>query len=153
MSITVGVDTYVTVLEADVYIEKRPNSASWSALTDAQKESYLLIACEKIDLQRIRGLKYDDAQALEFPRDFELYTDTENEVPTRVKQAQIIEANGYANETSASVDIKNGIKSRSIKSASVTYSDKKSNNSGLKLDSTTARMKLRPYLLNTVIRR
>jgi len=153
MAITVGTDTYVTVTEADTYINKRPNATAWTALTTAQKEGYLLVAREKIDLQNIRGQRYTETQDLEFPRDFKLIADILGEVPTRVKESQTIEANMYANETAATTDIRNGIKSRSIKSASVTYSDKKSNNSGLKLDSTMARMKLGPYLLKTITRR
>lgn len=48
MTITVGIDTYLTIAQADAYWARRNNSV-WSAATDAQKEKALLESTQYLD--------------------------------------------------------------------------------------------------------
>lgn len=74
MTITVGIDTYVTVSEADEYISKFYVSTDerrieWEALTEADKEVYLRQALSRIENLRFQGRKCNgNEQILSFPR-------------------------------------------------------------------------------------
>lgn len=74
MTITVATDTYITILEADAYIESTRISTdaqrvAWGALSDANKEIMLRNATYAIDRIRFTGKKNDPDQTLAFPRD------------------------------------------------------------------------------------
>lgn len=110
--ITVGVDTYVTVEEADEYIagyyrltdEQR---IAWEAAERSDKEVTLRRACAAINGLSFRGVKFRYPQILAFPRYFganyamlngtlyaaevDRYPELK-EVPDAVKHAQIEEA-------------------------------------------------------------
>ena len=63
MTITVGVDTYVTVAEADTYLR-----GAWSAFDTADKESALVEAARSMETLTWKGSKTSEAQALAWPR-------------------------------------------------------------------------------------
>lgn len=88
---TPGVDTYITVAEADAIITSRMVSAdsrrkAWEALSIADKEVYLRHALDHIDSLPLQGRKRDSGQPLQFPRH------THGAVPDDVKAAQALEA-------------------------------------------------------------
>lgn len=125
MAITVGTDTYVTLAEANTYVDDNYISTStkyttWSALTDSDKEIYLKKATKKIDRQLLRGLKAIATQTLEFPRAIQsdygynyignvylvrrFHPDyvVETEVSQAVKDAQVEEALGVMSTSESS---------------------------------------------------
>lgn len=88
---TVGVDTYVTVDEADTYISTHYVSSSaeqqrWSGLSVNDKTAYLLNALAHIERLPIKGRKAVYWQPLAFPRLLDIY---DIAVPVNVKAAQI----------------------------------------------------------------
>lgn len=71
--LTVGTDTYVTLDEANTYVDDNyvnsdEEKVAWTALCTTDKEIYLKRATKKIDIQRLAGIKAVDTQTLEFPR-------------------------------------------------------------------------------------
>jgi hypothetical protein len=73
MSITVGTDTYISVIDADTYMANSYVSTStefttWDVLSDGDKEIHLKNATKRLDRQMLRGVKAVDSQTLEFPR-------------------------------------------------------------------------------------
>lgn len=69
----VGVNSYVTIDEADTYIEThyRKNNAGrlrWSVLDEEDKIILLINACEEIELLQYVGRKVKLGQVLAFPR-------------------------------------------------------------------------------------
>lgn len=97
-------DTYVTLLEADGYVDNHYTSTSnerieWAKITPEDKEIYLKNACIKIELLIFVGEKYDKEQTLTFPRKVLLASEAVA-VPQNVKRAQIEEAIEMAIPTS-----------------------------------------------------
>lgn len=118
MSITVGINSYVTLEEAELIIDDMFNADEWTALTEPQKEKALKTAVfQGLDLLSLRGTKLDpDIQVLEFPRSFE------TTVSNSVKMAQCYEAVEIARANySAEKAQQEGIASKSIAGASVSY--------------------------------
>jgi hypothetical protein len=118
MSITVGVNSYVTLEEAELIIADMFNADEWTALTDQQKEKALKTAVfQGLDLLSLRGTKLDSStQVLEFPRSYE------TTVSNSVKMAQCYEAVEIARANySAEKAQQEGISSKSIAGASVSY--------------------------------
>ena len=85
MPITVGIDGYNTVAEADSYFENRLFSDDWTNLPDSvMKEQYLRTATLLQDtLCTWDGSKTDEDQNLEFPRN------GETEIPANIKKANL----------------------------------------------------------------
>ncbi len=50
MALTVGVDSYITLVEAEAYILDEINHTSWDALDDITKENYLRIAYDYMQM-------------------------------------------------------------------------------------------------------
>lgn len=68
MTITVDVDTYITLADANAYAAPRGNAA-WDAATDAQKEFALTEAAEYLDSSyAFKGKITSTAQVLAWPR-------------------------------------------------------------------------------------
>lgn len=66
--ITVGTNSYISVAAATSYFDERLYSTSWTSAEAADKIKALIMATKKIDRQKIRGLKANSDQTLEFPR-------------------------------------------------------------------------------------
>lgn len=66
--ITVGIDTYTTVAEADTYFASTLKDAIWTALGTPVKEICLKTACRKMETLPYTGVKTISTQLLEFPR-------------------------------------------------------------------------------------
>lgn len=88
MALEVGTDSYVTLAEANTYVQNNFLSTSqarvsWNALDDGDKEVLLRASCSQMQLLPYVGCKKDRDQRLSFPR---MYQDS---VPYEVKSAQI----------------------------------------------------------------
>lgn len=69
----VGIDSYVTIYDADAYVASRYISSDaarlrWDALPDDDKEILLIQACAEIEALQLRGKKMSRDQLLAFPR-------------------------------------------------------------------------------------
>lgn len=151
---------YVTVEEADTYIESRyvttnVDRVRWEALEDSDRGVYLLQSVEAIDVLPFHGKKYlEEVQVLSFPRvvgyDY-LYLASTPTIPDVVKYAQI------ENALSLSCEIDNsqynemrlqGVQSYSIGNLSESLRDMGSSNITYDgIASIKALKLLKPYLL------
>ena len=65
---TPGVDSYVSLNEANVYAIAAQPDSRWHSLTSEQREQRLLLACEQLEALPFSGRKTRAEQALSFPR-------------------------------------------------------------------------------------
>ncbi|MDP9438996.1 MAG: hypothetical protein M3P49_09655 [Actinomycetota bacterium] len=69
MALRLGVNSYVTVPQADSYFQDRLFTEPWDGKPLRQKEQALVMATTKIDRLRLEGEKtYGEGQVLQFPR-------------------------------------------------------------------------------------
>lgn len=73
MSLTVGVDSYVSVEEAnriaaETYLSNNEILVKWKALSDSDKEVLLRTSCRDINNLKFDGVKQSVGQILAFPR-------------------------------------------------------------------------------------
>lgn len=93
MTITVGVDTYVTVVEADTFLAKSIRATSWASLDNDTKEAALVSAAREMQTLPWIGTLTTPGQALSWPRSG--VTDREGQaissatVPQDIKNGQI----------------------------------------------------------------
>lgn len=87
-------NSFVTLVEAEAYMEGRGNASTWTAATDAEKNVTLVEATRDIDVQNYRGKRASSTQALDWPRDWAVDPDDpyldyfdSDEIPTRIKNA------------------------------------------------------------------
>ena len=126
ITLEVGVNTYVTLEEANSILEAIFDNAEWAALTDEQKKVCLVNAANKFNLLTVKGSKLDTEQALIFPRSLETSTSD------KVKMAQCYEAleicrYNYKRER----EMNSGIVSRSMDNVSVSYAKQSNRQRGL----------------------
>jgi len=159
MAINIGIDTYISVTDADTYVSENHISTStkyttWDALEDSDKEIYLKKATSKIERLQIRGMKAVGTQTLQFPRAiYSKYYRTdlprttirlngnwviEEEVTDLVKHAQVEEAlemavNGYEISKREKLQ-REGVKSYRLGDLSESFVDGISSSSRLKSD-------------------
>lgn len=97
-AIIAGAEAYNTVAEADAYFAARGNT-DWAALTTAAKEEHLRIASQRLDNSyKWLGIYTNETtQAKEWPRwlptDHRGRTYDSDEIPTRLKEAEMELAN------------------------------------------------------------
>jgi hypothetical protein len=89
--LTVGTNTYVSVVDADEFIRTYylPTEALyvwWNGIDAVDQALYLFRSCKIIEKLPFTGVKYLTTQALQFPRN------DESEVPEEVIEAQILNA-------------------------------------------------------------
>lgn len=70
---TVGVDSYITLAEADDYLRERYPAgadalARWAAMLDNERKAFLLAACEQLEALPWAGFAAAEGQRLAFPR-------------------------------------------------------------------------------------
>lgn len=90
--ITIGVDSYVSVAEANAYVENYYSEFDnlrviWGVLSDESKETYLKQSAFEIDEQLFVGVVFNKLQDMQFPRK-ECYKEGP-QVPSEIKDAQI----------------------------------------------------------------
>lgn len=103
--LTIGVDTYVTIEEADEYVSKYYVSTddaftSWGALMQNAKEVYLRRSALEMNSMAFAGRKCSPDQPLAFPRIFTSSRpgiDFSSNIPEDVKIAQIENAISMGN--------------------------------------------------------
>lgn len=72
MSLVVGTNSYITVVDADAYFLERYGASSWAVLTEANKTAALITAVPVLESYCVwEGDKTEEDQDLEFPRDGE----------------------------------------------------------------------------------
>ena len=145
--LTVGVDTYITVAEADEILTGCHTGSlleQWLALTVADKECYLRTATYRIDCLPVIGYKHNAGQVLQFPRG------TTNKIPYMVKLATAEEAiSAIDKQLLQRITLQQqGVKSISLGSASESYSDNAQQSSPLL--SKTAYDYMRQFLVGSV---
>lgn len=86
MSLIAGLNSYITLEEANEMLKGEKLYEQYAALSDEQKEKLLRDAALRIDLLNFTGRKKSVMQYMEFPRNYQ------NEVPYQVKYAQAAEA-------------------------------------------------------------
>jgi hypothetical protein len=69
MSLTVGINTYVTVPEANAYFASRLYSDQWTGASGSDKETALTMARRVLERQAWKGSRADADQMLAWPRD------------------------------------------------------------------------------------
>jgi len=87
-------NAYVTVADADAYNVDHELDADWSKASDGPKQKAIRLATQYLDLRfrhRWRGRRYNDSQALAWPRtaftDYDGYTIDAETVPTVLQNA------------------------------------------------------------------
>jgi hypothetical protein len=88
MALEVGTDSYVTLAEANTYVQTHflstsPARVAWEALSDSDKEVLLRVSCAQIQQLPFTGRAAEYEQTLAFPR---LGQDA---VPYEVRSAQV----------------------------------------------------------------
>ena len=68
MAITVGVNSYISVADADTYFGDRLYADDWTSANSGIKEKSLLMARRWIDMQDFLGARTDPNQMLAWPR-------------------------------------------------------------------------------------
>lgn len=139
MALTVGTDSYITLVDADAYLSSYHLSTdadmvAWAALSDANCEILLRRAARVIDRQPLVGIRADSVQTMEFPR--AIYSDfstsynrfggdyyIQDSVPSEVAHAQCeIALDLAANGQSERVKLqREGVRSFSLGSLSESY--------------------------------
>jgi hypothetical protein len=168
MAITVGTDTYISVDDADAYVDAHyvsthAKSIAWEMLKDADKEIYLRNAARTIDRQPLIGQKAT-TQTMEFPRaiyiglsaGYDVHTTAliygadwyvESEVTDEVKYAQVeIALTECAGLSARQEMMRDGVKSFSIGNLSENYGS----GARSKIVSTEANEYLAKYLAGSV---
>ena len=122
MSIVVGENSYITIIEADDLLEFEFDVTTWEDSTDISKEKALRLATRRVDSLFLQGYKYSVDQLLKFPRNItrEDLNDEVGVVPDIVKQAVAIESSYILNNEDNMIENlkKHGVKSQSIQGTS-----------------------------------
>src|SRR6478609_12169406 len=100
MALEVGVNSYVSLLDAEAYFADRINVAAWTEATDLNKEQALISAAKQLNLTRWIGSIADKTQTLAFPRIGSYFEPLYNEVvkldgtvvPSRIVTANMEQA-------------------------------------------------------------
>ena len=108
MALSKGVNSYLTVAEANDYFTNRIDVDSWDAANDAKKEKALITASLQFNNLNWVGTLSDDDQDLAFPRDGSYYDPMAGKqivldplvVPNRILLAVCEQAYYYINNTS-----------------------------------------------------
>ena len=122
MTLTLFENTFVTLNEANNYFNNRPNSTSWSNLSNSEKEQALQFATLKINSLPFVGSKLSPSQPLEFPRNFS------PQMPNEIKYAVCEEALSVVENSVHSQNKMLGISSMTVGSSSVSYTNSDSVN-------------------------
>ena len=157
MSLTVGTDSYITIAEATTLLADYFDTTNFTSGTTADQEKALKKATRVIDLQILKFIKYLYTQALEFPRNCNIYgIDTMGEVPDKIKLCTALEALGILDnreDTDEYTTLKEkGVISQSIADTSITFEKDavlKENSKMVIFRSREAEQLIKPWIQNT----
>lgn len=153
MAAEAGVNSYVSRADATGYLANRLDAEAWTQADPARQEAALVTATRRIDMQRLRGVKADPDQPLQFPRRYHTAQGwvVESEPPQAVRDATCEEALALLAETDGDRTrrrlMEAGVTQRSVGDASESY-DLGALPRGLL--SPEARRLLAPYLAGAV---
>ena len=119
MALVVGVNSYVTVAEADAYFGDRLDVDAWTTAGDTLKSQSLTTAAMMLDGLRWLGEAVDVNQPMAFPRRMEFLDPmlnlwvrpSETEIPIRLKRASfelayhLLNNDGLLDETGSVADM------------------------------------------------
>ena len=111
--LTVGVDSYISLVDANTYFNTRVDAAAWTASSDSEKEKALATAAALMNEIIWVGVAASDSQVLAFPRagDYmdpvlgKAVTLNPAQIPQRIKAAnceqayQLLNNDGLLDET------------------------------------------------------
>lgn len=127
MSIEIGINSYMSLDEANEIIEEELLSNDsdlivWKALSDTDKEKLVIIGTRLVDKLPFLGIKYNDNIVLQWPR---VMNNKEIECPRDIKIGLLKQVlRDYVNKDKQETKLQElGIKSYSIKNASISFSD------------------------------
>ena len=108
-------DSYLSVADCDTYWTNHGAPATWTAATTAEKEEALRMGTQYLDAvycTRWKGMRYDDDQALDWPRsgvyDNDGWAIDSDEMPTQLLDATAEAAYRHLSETNGLIpDITN----------------------------------------------
>ena len=121
-----GENTYITLDDANILLMSRLNTDAWDFASDADKSRALILATERIDNLRLKGVKAIYTQRLAFPRIFRsqaadnLGLIVPTVIPNDVQTAVCIEA---VEILKGSKDNQHGVKSVTIGNFSQTFTE------------------------------
>ena len=161
MAITVGTDSYISIADAQAILDNYFDTDNWDSADTTTKEKSLKQATRNIDTLYLLYSKYDDTQALQFPRSvaMQFLNEKLGEIPESVEKATTMEALKILDERANADPVEllkaKGIKSQSIKDTSFTFDDlalRKKVSRQDSLVSDDARKLLRPYIQKSFTR-
>lgn len=150
MALTLNENSYVTVEEADLYLESRIDNANWFDAGDEVKEQALVTATTLIDNNSWIGYAVSSSQDLAWPRKNAIYFDqrlgqqisfSEAEIPANVKKAVYEQALHLVNNEDLLTESTQTFESISIGSISVSDSN-----------SDVTRIPIRPSIVSKLLR-
>ena len=131
MSIEIGINSYMSLDEANEIMEEELLSndsdlMAWKALSDTDKEKLVIIGTRLVDKLPFLGIKYNDKIVLQWPR---VMDNKEVECPRDIKIGLLKQVlRDYYNKNKQETKLQElGVKSYSIKNASISFSDVNSN--------------------------
>ena len=144
-----GINSYLSLEEANELIEDVDTSGKWRELTDGERKQYLILATVHIDSLMLTSRKHKAEQQLQFPRG------KSSEVPRAVLMAQALEALTLS-DTQAMQRIslrEQGVTSIKLGNTSESYSDDSNSSSkqNNELKSKVAISLMRPYMLGSAV--
>lgn len=161
VNLLTGVNSYISIEDADAYFNMRLYSEVWMSSSQDEKAQALIMATSRIERLKIKGRKTNPAQALQFPRTIfspnmaNLFTYNytpycgyivEQDVSQNVKNAVCEEALSLLKGIPKRLELQNqGVQTFTIGNLSETYNGKK-----LKLLSQDALDLLSSYLVGSV---
>lgn len=156
-SIVIGVNSYVSLEDANTYFTERLYSDAWSSADDNKKSQALIMSTRKLDSLPLKGKKVHNDQALAFPRyeykpirsncdDGILPGQRKYEITDRIKQAQCEEALALLKGIPKRLELQQqNVQQFTIGNLSETFRPGK-----IKLISPEARELMRPYMVGSV---
>lgn len=172
VTVTVGTNSYISVIDCTAYLDERLFSTDWTSASADDKSRAVIMASKVIDRLTLEGRKKTTSQTLEFPRCYPYdtrYCSTlsgeaaninlsgegwycETETPQAVLDATCEEALallGSANDSRRKMQ-RAGVKSFSLGSLSETFYDSSDSPKSKSLISDEAKALLKPYIAGAV---
>jgi hypothetical protein len=153
MALVQNTNSYVTVAQADAYMENRIGNDNWTSATNTVKEQVLITATQLVDDNPWIGYAVSSSQALAWPRENAIYYDDRlglqvtvpnDEVPTRVLTAVYEQALHLLDNDGV---LKGQIQTfESISVGSISLSDSNSDVTRISIRPSTSTSHIRPLL-------
>ena len=144
-----GINSYLSIEEANDIIKDIDTSKRWYELSIEEQSQYLILATVHIDSLMLSSRKHTSEQVLQFPRG------RNTEVPRAVLLAQALEALALSDSQAMQRDSlrEQGVTSIKLGNTSESYSDDSNSSSkqNNELKSKVAMSLMRPYILGSAV--